>query len=484
VIFGKDAAALGLIAMAAAFFLLALWIGAGTAATAADANLQVVPRGPGTVTSSVPDKTTGESACTKRSEPVACDWTFGQGTVVVLTAVPNGSDASFAGWSTPDCPGTGPCRVTVEDDQSVVALFSKLTLKVALSGNSNGDERVTSEPAGINCPPACEFDFPARSTVRLTVNPGSSTLTSFPFGCTSVEGRVCIVTMLDDPQTVGVQFNNSGGPDAPNLVEVAVRVRKTGDGAGRITATGFNCGDTCIAKFKYGKLEPFTAIADPGSLFGGWGGICAADKELKCTLPIGPITLIRPSFVKEGAPSPPGPLSTSSATQTSITFGWGASTDDTGVKQYDIFVGAAAAPRLSTTTPSATIAGLVCGTAYTIAVEAVDGAGNRSTRTSGSLSTAACTLRVQFLGRTIVRAKAVRRLAVRLSSSVAAKGSGTLFVSGKQIVRSSAVLRAGTNVLSYRMPAGSGPRKVRLVLRLTKPKGGVSTFTYRTTVRT
>jgi hypothetical protein len=73
---------------------------------------------------------------------------------------------------------------------------------------------------------------------------------------------------------------------------------------------------------------------------------------------------------------------------------------------------------------------------------------------------------------------------VRLRSSVAAKGSGTLFVSGKQIVRSSAVLRAGTNVLSYRMPAGSGPRKVRLVLRLTKPKGGVSTFTYRTTVRT
>ena len=73
--------------------------------------------------------------------------------MVVLTAVPDGSDATFVGWSTVDCPGTGECRLKVEDDQSVSALFSKLRLQVELSGNDNGDELVTSEPSGISCRP-------------------------------------------------------------------------------------------------------------------------------------------------------------------------------------------------------------------------------------------------------------------------------------------------------------------------------------------
>jgi hypothetical protein len=149
-----------------------------------------------------------------------------------------------------------------------------------------------------------------------------------------------------------------------------------------------------------------------------------------------------------------------------------------------VLVGSESAPRLSTSTTSATVAGLVCGTAYAIAVQAVDGAGNRSTRTSGKLSTAACPLRVQFLGAKIVRVKTVRRLVVRLKSSVATKGSGTLFVAGKRVVRIGVVLRAGPNALSYRMPPGSGQRKLRLVLRLVNRKGGVTTLTYRMTVRT
>ena len=55
-------------------------------------------------------------------------------------------------------------------------------------------------------------------------------------------------------------------------------MKKTGDGTGRVTATGLDCGGTCSAKFKYGKLERFTVVPDRGSLFGGWGGICAADR--------------------------------------------------------------------------------------------------------------------------------------------------------------------------------------------------------------
>jgi hypothetical protein len=175
-------------------------------ATAADVTLQVI-RGPGTVTSSVP--TSKPERPHARSDPSRFRATdVHPGRHGRAHCNPNGSDASFAGWSTADCPTA--CRLTVDDDGSVVALFSKLTLRVALSGN-NGDELVTSAPAGISCPPKCEFDFNARSTVRLTVNLGNSKLTSFPFGCTSVEANACIVTMLDDPQTVGVKFNNAGG---------------------------------------------------------------------------------------------------------------------------------------------------------------------------------------------------------------------------------------------------------------------------------
>ena len=483
-IFRRDAAALRVTTTVVAVGVLALRAGAGMGVPVADMKLQVVPRGPGTVTSSVPDKTTGETACTKRSEPVACDWVFNEGTALVLTATPNGSDASFAGWSTPDCPSTNDeCRVTVDNDQSISALFSELTLRVDLSGD-NGDERVTSQPPGISCPPDCDSDFDARSTVRLTVDPGGSTLTSFPFGCTSVEGNVCIVTMLDEPQRVGVQFNNAGGPDPPDLVDVSIRIRKGGDGAGRVTATGLDCGGTCIAKFNYGRLERFTVIVDPGSVFGGWGGICAADRELRCTLPIGPITLIRPRFVREAPPSAPGALSRVSATQTSITFSWSASSDDTGVRQYDVFVGSETTARLSTATTTATVDRLACGRAYSIAVEAVDAAGNRSPRTSGQLSTSACPLRVRFLGAKVVGGRAARRVVVRLRSSVATKGSSTLFVGGRRVARTGVALRAGTNALSYRMPPGSGRRSVRLVLRLRNPQGGIRTIGFRTTVRT
>jgi hypothetical protein len=149
-----------------------------------------------------------------------------------------------------------------------------------------------------------------------------------------------------------------------------------------------------------------------------------------------------------------------------------------------VFVGSESAPRLTTSTATATVAGLVCGTVYTIAVQAVDGAGNRSARTSGQLSTAACPLRVQLVGAKIVRAKAVRRLVVTVTSSGATRGSGTLFVGGKQIAQAGLALRAGRNSLSYRMPPGSGRRNVRLLLRLADPKGGVKILTYRLTVQT
>ena len=389
-----DAAAF-VVALVTAAGLLALPASArvGDARAGATVVFQVVPRGPGTVSTSIADQTTGSTSCTVNQEPGDCTWTFPQGAGVILSATPT-AGATFAGWSTPECPGTGDCRPTTDDGQTIVALFSKLTLSVSTSG-ANTDDVITSSPAGISCPPTCDFGFDAKATVTLSVTTAAgSTLTSFPYGCASAVGATCKVTMLDEPQSVGVKFNGSQGPEQPAVVNVTVKFGKTGDGTGHVSATGIDCGSVCFGSFPYGTLTTLTATPDAGSQFGGWGGICNPDTDLHCTLPIGPITLVRPAFVKD-------------------------------------------VPALAVT----------------------------------------------FAGSTAVKGKRPH-LVVRLKASLATTGSGTLLLKGKQVDRKAVALHEGSNALTFRLPAGSGRRDTRLVLRLVDPKRGTKTLSFRIVVRT
>jgi hypothetical protein len=79
--------------------------------------------------------------------------------------------------------------------------------------------------------------------------------------------------------------------------------------------------------------------------------------------------------------------------------------------------------------------------------------------------------------------KTVRRLVVRLRSSGPTRVPQRCSSAGL-VTRTSVVLRARANALRHRLPPGSGARRVRLVLRLADPKGGVRALSYRTTVRT
>ena len=88
-------------------------------------------------------------------------------------------------------------------------------------------------------------------------------------------------------------------------------------------------------------------------------------------------------------PSAPTGLTRTAATETSITLGWNASTDDVGVTGYSTFRnGSAVAPTAAT---SYTFTGLACGTSYTLGVGAYDAANNSSTRSNLNATTAACT---------------------------------------------------------------------------------------------
>jgi chitodextrinase len=88
------------------------------------------------------------------------------------------------------------------------------------------------------------------------------------------------------------------------------------------------------------------------------------------------------------APSLPGALSATGTTTTSISVSWGASTDNVGVSGYGLYRNNASTG--STPSTSATFGGLVCGSSYSLAVDAYDAAGNRSAKRSLTAATAAC----------------------------------------------------------------------------------------------
>jgi chitodextrinase len=87
-------------------------------------------------------------------------------------------------------------------------------------------------------------------------------------------------------------------------------------------------------------------------------------------------------------PTPPGNLKPSGSTATSISVSWSASTDNVGVAGYNVYVNGT---KVGTTTATAyTFSGLVCGTTYTLGVEATDTSGLVSGRTSLTTATSAC----------------------------------------------------------------------------------------------
>jgi beta-glucanase (GH16 family) len=88
------------------------------------------------------------------------------------------------------------------------------------------------------------------------------------------------------------------------------------------------------------------------------------------------------------APSAPTGLRVTSSTAASLTVSWAPSTDNVGVTGYRYFLGSNYVG--TTTSTSAVISGLTCGTTYTLGVSAFDAAGNTSTRPTTSGTTAAC----------------------------------------------------------------------------------------------
>lgn len=215
-----------------------------------------------------------EGAGTVRSDPAGircpqrCEGAFPRRSRIVLSARPSGG-ATFAGWSGGGCEGIASCRFRLRRDATVTATFraappGTATLRVLPAANGT----VTSDPAGIDCPPTCQQPFSAGTPVVLDHAAANGFgFTEWSGDCT---GSECRLTMSSN-QTVAAAFAATPTVD--------VTVRPTGEGS--VTSPdGMDCPDDCVATVPAGNPIVLTAVGD----FIEWGGACDGTEPPSCTL--------------------------------------------------------------------------------------------------------------------------------------------------------------------------------------------------------
>jgi hypothetical protein len=457
----------------AGLMLIGLASGAGNRRTAS-VTLQVAPRGPGTV--SVSPKGTGSdpNPCDANKGQNDCTWTYERGTSVTLTAAVLSSGKSFSGWSTPDCSGTSPCTITLDQDAtSIVATFNPLTLGIRLSSDNEG--RVTSDPAGIDCraesDTKCSAQFPPHTVVALTATPTTpNTFRTFDPNCHKTGALTCTVTVDDQPTWAGVAWNNEQLPQLATTIDVQFQLRKGGNGSGHVTASKLDCGSSCSARFGFGKSITVTAAPDQGSIFDGWNGVCTK-AQTSCSFAVGPITSLKVMFVRDTTPPTiPGGLTVTERTQTGISITWTASTDNVGVTGYRVYLGDASAGDTSQTAYA--FANLACGRSYAIAVDAVDAVGNRSPKSTATAETMPCPLVASLVRVGVTRAGGARMVTARLGVNRETTAGLTLVSRGHAVARGTYQVVPGTNALRLTVPKRIPRGPCRLTVTVVDPDGG------------
>ena len=147
------------------------------------------------------------------SARAACSDTYADGTVVTLTAHPT-ANSEFTGF-TGDCAGTSTtCTVTMSAARNVTAAFAMKRHALTVTGSGPGAGTVSSDPAGIDCAPACGGDFDEGSLVTLTATPqDGSGFAGFAGGGCSGEAMTCAVVIGPEPLSVEARFTDKTPPD-------------------------------------------------------------------------------------------------------------------------------------------------------------------------------------------------------------------------------------------------------------------------------
>jgi hypothetical protein len=249
-----------------------------------------------------------------------CGEVYPSGTVVTLTAAPDGSSV-FVGWGGA-CSGTGACTVTMNADQAVAAKFDPkvlpVTLTVALSGKGAGTVTADTPPGGITCPSDCAETYPAAPvTVTLRAAPQINSFFAGWGGGVCTGTGPCTLTLTADT-TVTAAFEPT--QVTLNLTCTDDRASTTAPnpaGSVSVTPSILVCNSngrppvTVSNVYSAGTNLAITATATPGTLFTDWGGACASlgrqtVSPSTCNLtvpPSGPVA-VTVHFTGTGTPIP------------------------------------------------------------------------------------------------------------------------------------------------------------------------------------
>jgi uncharacterized repeat protein (TIGR03803 family) len=135
----------------------------------------------------------------------------------------------------------------------------------SLTVSETGNGRVTSSPAGIDCPGSCAASFAPGTQVTLSASAASGSWFSGWGGVCSGTGS-CVVT-VNSSQSVTAAFS----------ADYALAVSVIGSPGGRVTSSpaGIDCGATCAATFAAGTQVTLTASPAPAWGLAGWSGACS-----------------------------------------------------------------------------------------------------------------------------------------------------------------------------------------------------------------
>lgn len=220
----------------------------------------------------------GGGTVTDTSGAVNCDGcaaTFTEGAAVTLHAAPR-LDSTFTGWSG-GCEGTGDCAMSVTSDSTVTANYAQNRYHVTVSAIPG--ITVTSSPAGVSCPPACDGLFDPSTVVTLTPTPSYANAYLFTgwTGDCAFAGAVnrCTVKTVKD-FTIGGTSEYVGIPINTYPVTVtindAVRVSDF-ENPGTLDCMGPG---TCT--YNYPKGKEIELVINTGVLyFGMFNGDCRFD---------------------------------------------------------------------------------------------------------------------------------------------------------------------------------------------------------------
>jgi hypothetical protein len=118
----------------------------------------------------------------------------------------------FKGWSGA-CSGTGGCDLNISGETQVGASFAagQVTIEVQLTGTGSG--RVTSAPAGIDCPGTCAMAVAPGTVITMSQTAGTgSSFSGWGGGCS---GLSCVVTVSGATKPIFANFGPALLPADP-----------------------------------------------------------------------------------------------------------------------------------------------------------------------------------------------------------------------------------------------------------------------------